>query len=170
MSTLAMLTSFRDAFSDIHWVSLFHSTMTYNEREWCLLWNQKETLESRRKIRHDPHSNTNVAQRLINVDRFLNVIQLSQSGSSNSYISFPKIFFLEQRTDVVSRYYSLTCGPYLLDSFLASKLRLCSAVALPQLGNSDHVTVLVPVDFPIQGCSFSLNACLHGFQDYTRDM
>ena len=34
------------------------------------------------------------------------------------------------------------------DMFLSSNTRICCAVALPPLGNSDHIVVLVSLDFP----------------------
>ena len=36
----------------------------------------------------------------------------------------------------------------LLDSFLSSDASICSTVAFPLLGNSDHVVVSVSIDFP----------------------
>ena len=40
-------------------------------------------------------------------------------------------------------------GPALLDLFLSSDASICSTVAFPLLGNSDHVVVSVSIDFPI---------------------
>ena len=40
-------------------------------------------------------------------------------------------------------------SPALLDLFLSSDNRICSAMAFPPLGNSDHVVVLVSIDFPL---------------------
>ena len=40
-------------------------------------------------------------------------------------------------------------GPTLLDLFLSSDASICSTVAFPPLGNSDHVVVSVSTDFPI---------------------
>ena len=40
-------------------------------------------------------------------------------------------------------------SPALLDLFLSSDASICSAMAFPRLGNSDHVVVSVSVDFPI---------------------
>ena len=40
-------------------------------------------------------------------------------------------------------------GPAHLDMFLCSDTSICSAVAFPPLGNSDHVVVSVSIDFPI---------------------
>ena len=40
-------------------------------------------------------------------------------------------------------------SPALLDLFLSSDASICSTVAFPPLGNSDHVVVSVSIDFPI---------------------
>ena len=39
-------------------------------------------------------------------------------------------------------------SPALLDFFISSDADICSAVAFPSLGNSDHVVVAVSIDFP----------------------
>ena len=39
-------------------------------------------------------------------------------------------------------------GPALLDLFLTSDASICSTIAFPPLGNSDHVLVSVSIDFP----------------------
>ena len=39
-------------------------------------------------------------------------------------------------------------GPALLDLFLISDASICSTMAFPPLGNSDHVVVSVSIDFP----------------------
>ena len=39
-------------------------------------------------------------------------------------------------------------SPTLLDFFLSSDASIHSTMAFPPLGNSDHVTVSVPIDFP----------------------
>ena len=39
-------------------------------------------------------------------------------------------------------------SPALLDFFLSSDASICSAMAFPPLGNSDHVVVSVSIDFP----------------------
>ena len=39
-------------------------------------------------------------------------------------------------------------SPALLDFFLSSDSTICSTKAFPPLGNSDHVVVSVPIDFP----------------------
>ena len=38
--------------------------------------------------------------------------------------------------------------PALLDFFLSSDASICSTMAFPPFGNSDHVVVLVSIDFP----------------------
>ena len=40
-------------------------------------------------------------------------------------------------------------SPALLDFFLSSDASICSTMAFPHLGNSDHVVVSVSIDFPI---------------------
>ena len=40
-------------------------------------------------------------------------------------------------------------SPALLDLFISSDASICSTKAFPQLGNSDHVVVLVSIHFPI---------------------
>ena len=39
-------------------------------------------------------------------------------------------------------------SPALLEFFLFSDASICSAMAFPLLGNSDHVVISVPIDFP----------------------
>ena len=39
-------------------------------------------------------------------------------------------------------------SPALLDLFLSSDPSICSTMVFPPLGNSDHVVVLVSIDFP----------------------
>ena len=41
-----------------------------------------------------------------------------------------------------------THNPALLDLFLRSDASICSTMAFPPLGNSDHVVVSVSIDFP----------------------
>ena len=40
-------------------------------------------------------------------------------------------------------------SPALLDLFLSSDASICSTMAFPPLGNSDHAVVSVSIDFPI---------------------
>ena len=40
-------------------------------------------------------------------------------------------------------------SPALLDLFLSSDASICSTMAFPPLGNSDHVVVSVSIDFPL---------------------
>ena len=39
-------------------------------------------------------------------------------------------------------------SPALLDLFISSDASICSTMAFPPLGNSDHVVVSVSIDFP----------------------
>ena len=39
-------------------------------------------------------------------------------------------------------------SPALLDLFISSDASICSTMAFPRLGNSDHVVVSVSMDFP----------------------
>ena len=68
--------------------------------------------------------------------------------------------------------------PALLDVFLPSDASVCSSMAFPPLGNSDHVVVSVSVDFPSnlqQDTSFHWMAydysCAdwNGLHDHLRD-
>ena len=49
-------------------------------------------------------------------------------------------FLLRSQTDSYS--------PALLDLFISSDASICSTIAFPPLGNSDHVIVSVSIDFP----------------------
>ena len=49
-------------------------------------------------------------------------------------------------------------GPALLDLFLTSDASICSTMAFPPLGNSDHVVVSVSIDFPLNS---NLDAPFH---------
>ena len=40
-------------------------------------------------------------------------------------------------------------SPAILDLFISSDASICSTIAFPPLGNSDHVVVSVSIDFPI---------------------
>ena len=40
-------------------------------------------------------------------------------------------------------------SPALLDLFLSSDASVCFTIALPPLGNSDHVVISVSIDFPL---------------------
>ena len=40
-------------------------------------------------------------------------------------------------------------SPALWDLFISSDASICSAMTFPPMGNSDHVFVLVSIDFPI---------------------
>ena len=70
-------------------------------------------------------------------------------------------------------------GPALLDLFLSSDASICSTMAFPPLGNSDHVVVSVSIDLPInskQDTPFHPVAYDHsradwnGLRDHLRDV
>ena len=44
---------------------------------------------------------------------------------------------------------TVTHSPALLNLFISSDTSICSTMAFPPLGNSDHVVVSVSIDFPI---------------------
>ena len=54
----------------------------------------------------------------------------------------------------------------LLDLFISSDASICSTMAFPTLGNSDHVVVSVSIDFPINSKQDSLFHCVA--YDYSR--
>ena len=54
-------------------------------------------------------------------------------------------------------------SPALLDLFLFSDASICSTMAFPSLGNSDHVILPASVDFPINS---EQDALLHGVAYY----
>ena len=63
------------------------------------------------------------------------------------------IVFLSQTTLLkwlafLLRYQTMILSPALLDSFISSDASICSIMAFPPLGNSDHVVVSVSFDFP----------------------
>ena len=69
-------------------------------------------------------------------------------------------------------------SPALLDLFISSDASICSTMAFPPLGNSDHVVVSVSIDFPInskQDTPFHRMACDYsradwdGLRDHLRD-
>ena len=57
-------------------------------------------------------------------------------------------------------------SPSLLDLFLSSQASICSTVASPPLGNSDHVFVSVSIDFPSNSQQDALFHCIA--YDYSR--
>ena len=57
-------------------------------------------------------------------------------------------------------------SPALLDLFLSSDASICSTMAFPPLGNSDHVVVSVSIDFPINSKQDALFHCM--VYDYSR--
>ena len=51
-------------------------------------------------------------------------------------------------------------SPALLDLFISSDASICSTMAFPPLGNSDHVVVSVSIDFPINSKQDALFHCI----------
>ena len=51
-------------------------------------------------------------------------------------------------------------SPALLDFFLSSDASICSTIAFPPLGNSDHVVVSVSIDFPSNSQQDALFHCI----------
>ena len=65
-------------------------------------------------------------------------------------------------------------SPALLDLFLSSDASICSAMAFPPLGNSDHIFVSVSIDFPSNSEEEALFHCIafdysHADWDSSRD-
>ena len=69
-------------------------------------------------------------------------------------------------------------SPTLLDLFLSSDASICSTMAFPPLGNSDHVVVSVSIDFPSNSQWDALFHCIaydyshadwDGLRDHLRD-
>ena len=70
-------------------------------------------------------------------------------------------------------------SPALLDLFISSDASICSTMAFPPLGNSDHVVVSVSIDFPINSkwdasfhCVVYDYSCAdwNGLHDHLRDV
>ena len=70
-------------------------------------------------------------------------------------------------------------SPALLDLFISSDASICSTMAFPPLGNSDHVVVSVSIDFPINSKQDTLfhrmaydysHADWDGLRDHLRDV
>ena len=70
-------------------------------------------------------------------------------------------------------------SPALLDLFISSDASICSSMAFPPLGNSDHVVVSVSVDFPSNYQQDTLFHCIasdyscadwNGLRDHLRDV
>ena len=57
-------------------------------------------------------------------------------------------------------------SPALLDLFVSSDASICSTMAFPQLGNSDHVIVSVSINFPSNSQWDALFHCI--VYDYSR--
>ena len=57
-------------------------------------------------------------------------------------------------------------SPALLDLFISSDVSICSTMAFPPLGNSDHVVFSVSIDFPTNS---KQDALFHPIaRDYSR--
>ena len=70
-------------------------------------------------------------------------------------------------------------SPVLLDLFISSDASICSTMAFPPLGNSDHVVVSVSIDFPINSKQDTPFHCMaydyscadwDGLHDHLRDV
>ena len=70
-------------------------------------------------------------------------------------------------------------SPALLDLFISSDASICSTMAFPLLGNSDHVVVFISIDFPINSKQDSPFHCVaydysladwDGLWDHLRDV
>ena len=70
-------------------------------------------------------------------------------------------------------------SPALLDLFFSSDANICSTMAFPPLGNSDHVVVSVSIDFPSNYQRDTLFHCIaydyscddwDGLRDHLRDV
>ena len=70
-------------------------------------------------------------------------------------------------------------SPALLDLFISSDASICSTMAFPPLGNSDHVFVSVSIDFPLNSQRGALFHCIaygyshadwDGVHDHLRDV
>ena len=51
-------------------------------------------------------------------------------------------------------------SPALLDFFLSSDTSICSTMAFPPMGNSDHVVVSVSIDFPTNSQRYAQSHCI----------
>ena len=67
----------------------------------------------------------------------------------NSAIIFPSQMAITQMVNFPTRIPDRDShSPALLDLFISSDASICSAMAFPPLGNSDHIVVSVSIDFP----------------------
>ena len=55
---------------------------------------------------------------------------------------------------------TVTLSPALLHLFVSFNTSICSTMAFPLLGNSDHVLVSVSIDFPINAKQDALLNCM----------
>ena len=82
---------------------------------------------------------------------------------SNDFLSLS----LTQMVNIPTRIAGCDChSPALLDIFLSSDATICSAMASPPLGNSDHVVVSVSIGFPSNSQQDTLFHCIA--YDYSR--
>ena len=106
---------------------------------------------------------------------------LSLENSADSYLCFR--LALNDLTQIVNFPTRIpdcdSHSPALLDFFLSSDASICSIMAFPPLGNSDHVVVSVSIDFPINSKQDSLfhrvaydYSCADwdGLRDHLRDV
>ena len=72
-----------------------------------------------------------------------------------------------------------SCSPALLDLFIFSDTNICSTMAFPPLGSSDHVVVSISIDFTINSKQEALIHCItydyscadwDGLCDHLRDV
>ena len=66
-------------------------------------------------------------------------------------------------------------SPAVLDLFLSCDASMCSTMAVPPLGNSDHVVISVPIDFSVNSKQDALFHCVAydyscGLHDHLRDV
>ena len=107
---------------------------------------------------------------------------LSINPSANVFVSV--IIFLSQMTllrwlTFLPGFLTVTLSPALLDFFLSSDTSICSTMAFPSLGNSDHVVVSVSIDFPLNSKQDAPFHCIaydysradwDGLRDHLRDV
>ena len=77
----------------------------------------------------------------------LRVLLLFLYGSpSSSLCTFIRLTQIDNFSTWISEYDSQS--PALLDFFPSSEASICSTMAFPLLGNSEHIIVIVSIDFP----------------------
>ena len=97
----------------------------------------------------------------------------------STFIIFLSQTTLLRRLSFLLGYLVLTFSYALLDLFLSSDAGICSTMALPPVGNSDHVAVLVSMDFlsnskgdaPFHHIAYDyFHADWDGLRDHLRDV